>query len=166
MQAHAASQRKGKLDLVQFGLEYQKKQAQAEARKREREARYHEQRFGAEANNFQPKLHMTSNANKIWVDPDRPKLEDRAHDELRKRRENVERLQLERAIQQQYAQNAAKAVLQKSKQGTFVATRSTMGARVSSPGDRRAYGTGASQSQWEPKSVVMSQFAQTQNKDA
>lgn len=164
MQAHAASQRKGKLDLVQFGLAYQKKQAQAEARKREREARYHEQRFGAEGNlgNFQPKLHMTSNANKIWVDPDRPKLEDRAHDELRKRRENVERLQLDRAIQQQYAQNATKAVLQKSKQGNVVATKSTIGARVNSPGNRRANGTGA----LEPKSVVMSQFAQTQNKDA
>ena len=30
MQEHAGSQRKGKLDLVQFGLEYQKKLAQAE----------------------------------------------------------------------------------------------------------------------------------------
>jgi len=69
---------------------------------------------------------MTNNANKIWVDPDRPKLEDRAHDELKKRRQNIERLQLDRAIQAQQAQNAAKELLQKSKQGPALATGSSM----------------------------------------
>lgn len=52
MQEHAGSQKKGKLDLVQFGLEYQKKLAQAEQRKKEREQRLHEQRFGADGNSF------------------------------------------------------------------------------------------------------------------
>mgnify|MGYP007025647626 CR=1 FL=1 len=162
MQAHSRGQKKAKFDPVQFGLDYQKKLAQAEARKKEREWRAEEQRFGADGNNFQPKL-MANATNKVWVDPDRPKLEDRAHDELRKRRENVERLALDRAIQQQYALNAAKEVLQKSKQGTVAATgSSSYRAMASAPGEGRANGVRGT----EPKSVVLSQSAQAQNKDA
>jgi len=52
MQAHSRGQKKAKFDPVQFGLDYQKKLAQAEARKKERAWRAEEQRFGADGANF------------------------------------------------------------------------------------------------------------------